>query len=111
MSNTQILLKDSNYRLLTNPSFLPDFKHIFATDLLSTAIKHIKNETALITLIVSQTTLSLALMLDLEVLIVTKDAVVNEAFIMKANEQGLCVIYANYLTHEVIKDIYQRGIL
>lgn len=109
------LVKDilnNEYKLLTNQSTLNNaFNSIYATDLLSTAIKHIKHEEALITIIASQTTISLALMVDVAVVIIVDEQNVPLEVINRANLENIAVIQTKKLTHEVIIDFYQRGFI
>ena len=111
MSNLDRLLENNHYMVLTDRSNVSDFKDVFVTDLLSTAIKHIKPDTALITVISTQSTLALAQMVDIKVLIFTQDAEPTPSFIEKGNQLGLTFIKTDYLSHEVLKDIYKRGVL
>lgn len=100
------------YNLLTDPLTLNNaFNSVYATDLLSTAIKHMKNEEALITIIASQTTVSLALMVDTEVIIIVDGQNVPLEVIARANLEHIAIIQTKKLTHEVIIDFYQRGFI
>jgi hypothetical protein len=109
------LVKDilnNDYELLTNQSTLENtFNSVYATDLLSTAIKHIKNEEALITIIASQTTISLALMVDVGIVIIVDGQHVPVEVIHRANLENIAIIQTKKLTHEVIIDFYQRGFI
>jgi hypothetical protein len=101
-----------DYKLLTDQHTLKNtFNSVYATDLLSTAIKHIKNEEALITVIASQTTISLALMVDIAVIIIVDAQSVPIEVINRANLESIAIIQTKKLTHEVIIDLYQRGFL
>ena len=111
MSNVESIL-NSKYKLITNQrSVINQFNGIYATDLLSSAIKHVKHKEALITLIASQTTISLAVMLDIEVIIIVDDQEVDHKLIDRANKEEIALIKTSYLTHEVIIDLFQRGII
>ena len=90
---------------------LNEFQGVYATDLLSSAIKHVKHQEALITLIASQTTISLALMLDIRVIVIVDDQEVDQKLIDRANKEDIAIIKTSLLTHEVIIDFYQRGII
>lgn len=111
MPKLSILLENTHYTIL-NPS-LEDrvFTGVYATDLLSTAIKHMKPDMALITLISTNSTLNLAMMVDFNVIILTKDAEVTESFIHKATLEDITLVKTDYLTHEVIIDLVKRGLL
>lgn len=103
---------NNNYELLTKHKTLNNqFKSVYATDLLSTAIKHIKDEQALITVIASQTTVSLAMMLDVQVIIIVDMQHVPIKVLDRANQEGIAIIQTQKLTHEVIIDLYQRGLI
>ena len=103
---------NNEYELLTNQSMLKNtFNSVYATDLLSTAIKHIKNEEALITVIASQTTISLALMVDISVIIIVDEQHVSLEVIHRANLENIAIVQTKKLTHEVIIDFYQRGLI
>lgn len=105
------LLENNHYQKLTFNQEDVMISGVYATDLLSTAIKYMKSSVALITVITSQSTLNLALMLDLKLIIFTKDADVSESFIQKANEEGISLVHTDYLTHEVLIDLVKRGLL
>ncbi len=111
MPKLSILLENTHYTIL-NPS-LKDrvFTGVYATDLLSTAIKHMKPDMALITLISTNSTLNLAMMVDFNIIILTKDAEVTESFIHKATLEDITLVKTDYLTHEVIIDLVKRGLL
>ncbi|BCR36455.1 hypothetical protein [Mariniplasma anaerobium] len=109
------LVKDilnNEYELLTDQHTLKNtFNSVYATDLLSTAIKHVKNEEALITVIASQTTISLAIMVDVSVIIIIDGQNVPLEVIHRANLENIAMIQTKKLTHEVIIDFYQRGFI
>lgn len=111
MPKLSLLLQNPHYELLTNKHGDPYFEGIYATDLLSTAIKHMKPDMALITLISTNSTINLAMMLDFNVIILTKDASLSEDFIQKAITEALTIIKTDYLTHEVIIDMMTRSLI
>ncbi|MCU0104685.1 DRTGG domain-containing protein [Acholeplasma vituli] len=110
MAYLSTLLHNEQYQRLTGTED-SSFKGVFATDLLSTAIKHMRPDHILITLICSQSTLNVMSMLDLQIVILTQDALLTDAFIEKAKEAQITVIKTTYLTHEVIQDLVLRGLL
>ncbi|AUD65543.1 hypothetical protein BK011_07490 [Tenericutes bacterium MZ-XQ] len=102
----------SNYELITNRETMNnEFQGVYATDLLSSAIKHMKHKEALITLITSQTTISLAVMLDVELVIIVDNQDVEQKFIDRANTENIALVKTAYMTHEVIIDLFQRGFI
>ena len=105
------LLRNPNYVLLTEFHEDTHFDDIYVTDLLSTAIKHMKPSHILITMISSQSVLSLSQMLDLKTIILTKDALVTDKLIKDANELGLTIIKTSYLNHEVVIELCRRHLL
>lgn len=111
MAELSKLLENPKYHQMTGSTSDLSFIGVYATDLLSTAIKHMKPNMALITLISSASTLNLAVMLDIEIVILTQDADITEAFVEKANIAQITVIKTDYLTHEVIIDMIQRGLI
>lgn len=111
MAELSKLLENSKYREMTSSTRDLSFKGVYATDLLSTAIKHMKPNMALITLITSASTINLAIMVDIEIIILTQDAEITDTFIEKAKQAQITIIKTDYLTHEVIIDMYQRGLL
>lgn len=111
MPKLSVLLQNNHYDILTQNHEDLHFEGVYATDLLSTAIKHMKPDMALITMISSNSTLNLALMLDFNLIILTKDAEVSESFIQKAIIEEITLVKTDYLTHEVIVDMVKRGIL
>jgi hypothetical protein len=111
MHKVNIMLNE-HYVLLTNQNSLHcEFDGIYATDLLSTAIKHIKHKEALITIIATQTAISLAVMLDIEIIIFPSNVYVDEKIIKKANDEQIALVKTDLLTHEVIIDLYRRGLI
>lgn len=103
---------NNHYHLITNERSEDNpFEGIYATDLLSSAIKHIKDKVVLVTIIATQTAISLAVMLDLEVIVIPQDTSIEDAVIQRANQEGIAIIATSYKTHEVIIDFYQRGLL
>lgn len=110
MPNLKDILTNHEYQLLTK-QLDSNFEGIFVTDLLSTAIKHVKHNQALITMISTQSTLSIAQMLDIEIIVLTQDANPSDDFIFKANEKDITIIKTNLLNHEVVIDFYQRGLV
>jgi serine kinase of HPr protein (carbohydrate metabolism regulator) len=111
MCKVETVLNDQ-FILITNKGTITnEFHGVYATDLLSSAIKHVKHQEALITLIASQTTISLALMLDIRVIVIVDDQEVDQKLIDRANKEDIAIIKTNLLTHEAIIDFYQRGII
>ncbi len=101
-----------NYCIVTDiNTYKNEFDGVYATDLLSTAIKHVKHKEALITIIATHTTISLSIMLDIEVVIISSGLEIDQKVIDKANENKIALIKTNLLTHEVIIDLYQRGFI
>ncbi len=87
------------------------FKGVYATDLLSQAIKSATEHVAFITLISHDTTVALAMMLDLPVIIITEGKKVMQSMIEKCNEENICLIQTSLKTHEVIIDFVKRGLI
>ena len=110
MAYLSTLLENKQYERLSGTGEV-SFTGVYATDLLSTAIKHMRVNTVLITLICSQSTLNVMTMLDIEIVILTQDAIPTDPFIEKAKQAQITVIKTTYLTHEVIKDMVLRGLL
>lgn len=105
-------LLNSNYELIThNETMNNEFHGVYATDLLSSAIKHMKHKEALITIITSQTTISLAVMLDVEVVIIVDNQDIDQKLIDRANTENIALIKTAYMTHEVIIDLFRRGLI
>lgn len=103
---------NENYTLLTEIKTIDNnYQGVYATDLLSSAIKHMKHQEALITIIASQTTISLAMMLDVEVVIIVDHQEVQQKLIDRANQENIAIINTDLLTHEVIIDFYKRGLI
>ena len=111
MSKLTVLLRNPNYKLLTKFHEDTPFEDIYVTDLLSTAIKHMKPSHILITMIASQSVISIAQMLDLKTIILTKDALITDKLICDANALGLNIIQTSYLNHEVVIELCRRHLL
>jgi hypothetical protein len=105
-----ILTKD--YQLLTDQHTSDlSFKGCYQTDLLSAAIKSADVGNILITIISSLNTVALAMMIDLPGIIVTEDRKVSNDMIDRANQENIALISTHLKSHEVIIDLYQRGLL
>lgn len=102
----------SDYMMMTDISTLDNtFDNVYATDLLSQAIKSATRQAALITLISHDTTVALAMMIDLPIIIISEDKKVTKSMIDKCNEEHICLITSHLKTHEIIIDFVKRGLL
>ena len=105
-------LINSSYELLTNQDTLSNtVQGIYQTDLLSAAIKSAKPNDALITLISHVNTIALAMMIDLSLIIIAEHRSVSKEMIDKANEEGICILRTHLKSHEVVIDLFKRGLL
>jgi len=105
----ELLTKD--YICLTNEVTLMNaWEHLYVTDLLSQAIKSAEKNSILITLISHETTVGVAMMLDLPVIIITENKYVTETMITKCNEENICLIKTSLKSYEVVLDLYRRGV-
>ncbi len=103
---------NENYNLVTKLNTMEnDFEGLYTTDLLSTAIKHVKDKEILVTIIATNTTISLAVMLDIEVIIIPAQIEIDEQLINRANQEDIAIIQTRLLTHEVIIDLHERGLI
>ncbi len=110
MKNSAIM--SSNYTLCSNHSTLNrEFHGVYATDLLSAAIKHAEHQAALITLISHDNTIACAMMIDCPLVIITSGRVVTQSMIEQANQENICILTTSLHTHEVIVDLFTRGLL
>ena len=99
------------YRCLSNEKTLErQFNHIYATDLLSQAIKSAKDYAILITLISHDNSVAVAMMIDLPIIIITENKTISKSMIEKCNEENICLISTELMTHEVVVDLYRRGL-
>lgn len=87
------------------------YEDCYVTDLLSAAIKSAKDHAILITLISHENTVALAMMIDLPVIIITEGRTITPTMIEKCNEEHICLIQTSLKNHEVVIDLYQRGLL
>ncbi len=102
----------NNYICLTQDKTLNNlYQGCYATDLLSAAIKSADDHAILITLISHDNTVGCAMMIDLPAIIITENRVVTKQMIDKCNEEGICLIQTTFKNHEVIIDLYQRGLI
>lgn len=110
MTAKDILTKD--YLCMTDLNTLNNvFTSVYATDLLSQAIKSAEKDSVLITLISHDTTVALAMMIDLSIIIITENKKVIPSMIEKCNEEHICLIATPLKTHEVIVDFVKRGLI
>jgi hypothetical protein len=100
-----------HYHVLTHNELLDNtYNGIYATDLLSQAIYAAKNHQALITVISNLNTIAVAMMMDLSCIIITSNKDVSTHMIEKANLEHITIISTPLHTHEVVIDLYQRGL-
>lgn len=110
MKNNAVLSPD--YRCVTHVTTLEnEFQGVYATDLLSAAIKSAEHKSALITLISHDNTVACAMMMDCPLIIISSGRLVTSTMIEKANEENICLMMTDLHTHEVIKDFVMRGLL
>ena len=101
-----------DYQVMSHLNTLNNsFKGVYATDLLSQAIKSATDQVVLITLISHDTTVALAMMIDCPVIIITEGKKVMQSMIDKCNEENICLIQTSFKTHEVIIDFVKRGLI
>lgn len=109
--NIQNILSPS-YQLYTQQSTKDNtFESIYQTDLLSRAIKNAQPNDILITIINHLNTVATASMLFLSCIIICEDQKPTELMIKKANEAHIALLYTPLKSHEVVIDLYQRGLL
>lgn len=99
-----------HYQLLTKPSDI-HITGIYATDLLSAAIKSADPGNMLITIISHENTVAAAMMIDLHAILITEARPVSPMMIQKANESDIAIIQTPLKTHEAILDLKERGLL
>lgn len=87
------------------------YQSCYVTDLLSAAIKSAGDHAILITLISHENTVALAMMIDLPVIIITEGRTITASMINKCNDENICLIHTHLKNHEVVIDLYQRGLL
>ncbi|TNF06836.1 MAG: hypothetical protein EP317_05880 [Bacillota bacterium] len=105
-------LVNQNYLVLTDTNLLENtYDGIYATDLLSQAIHAAKHKQALITIIANLNTVAVAMMMELSLIIISSHKEVSQKIIDKANEEHITIISTKLHTHEVIIDMYQRGLI
>jgi len=105
-------IKNSSYELLTNQkTLLNTYQGIYQTDLLSAAIKNANSNEALITLISHVNTVALAMMIDLSLIIIAEHRFVSKEMIDKANEEGICILRTQMKSHEIVIDLFKRGLI
>jgi len=110
MKNKDILT--SKYELLTDHKTLDiEFKGIYTTDLLSSAIKNMCEQDVLITIISHDTTVALAMMIDLSSIIIAENKSVSQKMIEKANEHHIALFKTHLKSYEVVLDFKERGLI
>ena len=87
------------------------YQGIFVTDLLSQAIHSAKPNNILITIISNLNTIAVAVMLDLPCIIICSGKPVTNEMITRANHENISIIQTEKHEHEVIIDLYQRGLI
>lgn len=103
---------NEKYTLITNELTKSNsYKGIYATDLLSAAIKSSQSGNILISIISHSNTVATAMMVDLPIIIISESRKIDDVMINKANESGIAIISTPLFTHEVIIDLFQRGLL
>ncbi len=99
-----------NYKLHTKDLDIT-FNGIYATDLLSAAIKSAEPGNMLITIISHDNTIGCAMMIDLAAILITENRPVTQTMINKANEMHIAILSTPLKTHEAILDLKERGCL
>ena len=101
-----------DYQLLTDIKTVnQEYKGIYATDLLSQAIQDGKSSNLLITIISNPNAIGVAIMMDFPGVIISANKPVTQMMIDKANEEEIAIIQTKLKTHEVIIDLFKRGLL
>ena len=88
-----------------------NFLSVYQSDLLSRAIKNAQPEDILITIMNHLNTVATASMLFLSCVIICEDQKPTEMMIKKANEANIALLSTPFKSHEVVIDLYQRGLL
>ena len=102
----------SDYKLLTEHQTIhQDFNGVYATNLLSQSILAGKSSNLLITIISNANAIGVAMMMDFPGVIISGNKPVTQNMIDKANEENIAIIQTKLQTHEVIIDLYHRGLL
>jgi hypothetical protein len=100
------------FALMTEPSTATiDFHGVYATDLLSAAIKSAHPKDVLVTIISHQNTIGVAMMIDLSGVIIAESRPLSDIMIEKANMEHIAIIQTHLKTHEVIAWMVKRGML
>ncbi|MBU1093454.1 MAG: hypothetical protein KKH01_03235 [Firmicutes bacterium] len=103
---------NEDFKLMSQQDLITvEFQGCYATDLLSAAIKSSKPGNILITIISHMNTIATAMMVDLPVIIFTESRKIDQVMLDKANEVGIAIISTPLLTHEVIINLNQRGLI
>jgi hypothetical protein len=105
------IMSDSYELLTSEKTLLNTFLGIYQTDLLSAAIKNAKPNHALITLISHVNTVALAMMIDLSLIIIAEHRLVSKEMIDQANEEGICILRSKMKSHEIVIDLFKRGLI
>jgi hypothetical protein len=108
MKISSILSKD--FTLLTNNLNI-EYEGCYATDLLSAAIKSANPNNLLVTIISHSTTIALAIMIDIKAIIISENRPISNEMIQKANDESIALIQTPMKTHEVIINLFQRGLI
>lgn len=87
------------------------FHGIYASDLLSRVIKNAQPDDLLITTINHINTVATATMVDLAAIIVCEDQTPTPTMIKRSEEANIALIKTPLKTHEVIIDLYRRGLI
>lgn len=100
--------------VVSDPNILSfEFKHVFATDLMSDALAMLhshQEDTLLLTGLVNQQALRTAEMLDVATLIFVRDKTVSDDIIELATENKMNIFTSKMTMYEVCGILYQEGL-
>jgi hypothetical protein len=110
-----MIIKDvfnPNYHLCTEAeTHTRRFSGVYTSDLLSRVIKNAQPDALLITTINHITTIATASMVDLSGIILCENQQPTQDMIKRSEAAGIALIRTSLKSHEVIIDLYQRGLI
>jgi hypothetical protein len=106
------IIETNKYHLLSEQTTLTrSFFGCYQSDLLSRVIKNAQPDQLLVTIINHINTVATATMLDLSGIIICEDQMPSAIMIDRCNQEGIALIKTSQKSHEVIIDLYQRGLI
>jgi serine kinase of HPr protein (carbohydrate metabolism regulator) len=112
MKTIEDIIKNNHYKIMTNTKTATrSFLGCYQSDLLSRVIKQTEPDMLLLTIINHINTVATATMCDLSGIILCEGQQPTKTMIDRANEEHIAIVCTDLKSHEVVIDLFQRGLI